>query len=130
MPKEYREKYNTSNYYSCMNSSATVTCQRLEQVTSGINDTTLRVKGIAYSSTSYETAHQNDVNSNMKIYLENWYNTNLKSYDSKISKEAIYCNNRVPSTTNSGSYTNEGYGIHPTMYDCEKFWLNNGVMNK
>ncbi len=121
-PKEYREKYNTSNYYSCMSTSSTASCQRLVHVTSGVNDTTLRVKGIEYSSTSYESAHKNDVNSNMKTYLDNWYNNNLRSYDSKISKEAIYCNNRVPSTKNAGSYTNEGYGIHPTIYDHEKFF--------
>ena len=120
-PKEYREKYNTSNYYTCMSSNATATCQRLEKVISGINDTALQVKGIAYSSTSYEIAHQNDVNSTMKTYLENWYNNNLKSYDSKISKEAIYCNNRVPSSRLGSSYTNEGYGIYPTLYDYEKF---------
>ena len=88
----------------------------------GVNDITLRVKGVEYSSTSYESAHKNDVDSNMKTYLENWYNNNLKSYDSKISKETIYCNNRIPSTKNSGSYTNEGYGIHPTIYDYEKFF--------
>ena len=121
-PKEYREKYNTSNYYSCMSTSSTASCQRLVHVTSGVNDTTLRVKGIEYSSTSYESAHKNDVNSNMKTYLENWYNNNLKSYDSKISKEAIYCNNRVPSTRKDYTYTQEGYGIHPTIYDYDKFW--------
>ncbi len=126
-PKEYREKYNTSNYYSCMSTSSTASCQRLVHVTSGVNDTTLRVKGIEYSSTSYETAHKNDVNSNMKTYLENWYNNNLKSYDSKISKEAIYCNNRVPSTRKDSTYTQEGYGIHPTIYDYEKFFVWQGT---
>ena len=126
-PKEYREKYNTSNYYSCMSNSSTATCQRLHHVMGGVNDTTLRVKGIEYSSTSYETAHKNDVNSNMKTYLENWYNNNLKSYDSKISKEAIYCNNRVPSTRKDSTYTQEGYGIHPTIYDYEKFFVWQGT---
>ncbi len=121
-PKEYREKYNTSNYYSCMSNSSAVTCQRLHHVMGGLNDTTLRVKGIEYSSTSYETAHKNDVNSNMKTYLDNWYNNNLKSYDSKISKEAIYCNNRLPSTRKDSTYTQEGYGIHPTMYNYDKFF--------
>ena len=121
-PKEYREKYNTSNYYSCMSTTSTASCQRLVHVTTGVNDTTLRVKGIEYSSTSYESAHKNDVSSTMKNYLDNWYNNNLKSYDSKISKEAIYCNNRVPSTRNTSTYTNEGFGIHSTIYDYDKFY--------
>ncbi|HIT12007.1 MAG TPA: hypothetical protein IAB58_04375 [Candidatus Pelethosoma merdigallinarum] len=121
-PKEYREKYNTNNYYTCISSNETATCQRLLHVTSGVNDTTLRVKGIEYSSTSYESAHKNDANSTMKTYLENWYNNNLKSYDNKISKEAIYCNNRVPSTKVAYPYTQEGYGIHSTIYDYDKFW--------
>ena len=121
-PKEYQEKYNTNNYYSCISSIASETCQRLIHVTSVVNDTTLRVKAIEYSSTSYDTAHQNDVDSMMKTYLDNWYTNNLKSYDSKISKEAIYCNNREPSTKVASPYTQEGYGIHPTMYDYEKFF--------
>ena len=88
----------------------------------GVNDTTLRVKGISYSSTSYETAHKNEVNSTMKTYLDNWYDKNLTSYTDKMSNEAVYCNNRVPSTTKTSTYTNEGYGINPTIYGYEKFW--------
>ena len=114
-PKEYREKYNTSNYYSCISTNA-------EHVTMGVNDTTLRVKGVEYSSTSYETAHKNEVNSTMKTYLDNWYDKNLISYTDKLSNEAVYCNNRLPSTTKSSTYTNEGYGINPTIYDYEKFY--------
>ena len=121
-PKEYREKYNTSNYYSCMSTNAEASCQRLVHVMSGVNDTSLRVKGIAYSSTSYETAHKNEVNSTIKEYLDNWYDKNLTSYTDKLSNEAVYCNNRVPSTMKSGVYQQEGYGINPTMYDYEKFW--------
>ena len=120
-PKEYRENYNTSNYYSCMSASSTATCQRLVHVTTGVNDTTLRVKGISYSSTSYETAHQNDVSSTIKTYLDNWYNNDLKSYDSKLFKESIYCNNRVLSSTDVSPYTQEGYGLYTTMYNYDKF---------
>ena len=126
-PKEYREKYNTSNYYSCMNTSAGANCHRLFHVISGVTDTKLRVKGVEYSSTSYETAHKNEVNSTMKTYLDNWYDKNLTSYTDKMSNEAVYCNNRVPSTTKSGEYQQEGYGINPTIYDYEKFWSWSGT---
>ena len=121
-PKEYREKYNTSNYYSCISANSRASCQRLVHIISGVNDTTLRAKGVEYSSTSYETAHKNEVNSPIKTYLDNWYDKNLTSYTDKLSNEAVYCNNRLPSTKKSGTYTNEGYGINPTIYDYEKFY--------
>ena len=121
-PKEYQEKYNTSNYYSCMSTNSETSCQRLVHVMSGVNDTTLRVKGIEYSSTSYETAHKNEVDSPIKTYLDNWYDKNLTSYTDKLSNDAVYCNNRIPSTTKSSTYTNEGYGMNPTIYDYEKFY--------
>src|SRR5699024_10158292 len=114
--------YNTSNYYSCMRVNAGFSCQRLVHIIAGVNDTTLRVKGVEYSSTSYETAHKNEINSTMKTYLDNWYDKNLISYTDKLSNEAVYCNNRVPSTTKAGVYQQEGYGINPTIYDYDKFW--------
>ncbi len=121
-PKEYREKHNTGNYYSCLKTGVDDSCQQILHIMTGVNDTTLRVKGITYSSTSYDTAHKNDVNSTMKNYLDNWYNNNLKNHDNKLFKEAIYCNNRIPSTKDYDAYSNTGYGNYPTIYDYEKFF--------
>ena len=46
----------------------------------------------------------------------------MTEVDDKISKDAVFCNNRNKSSKNSGTYTNAGYGITPTIYGYERFW--------
>ena len=38
--------------------------------------------------------HGNITDSDIKIVIDNWYNSNLKSYEDKISKEAGFCGDR------------------------------------
>lgn len=47
-----------------------------------------------YLSKDYAYYTQNNKTSTIKTYLENWYNTTLSSYSSKISDE-IFCNDRA-----------------------------------
>ena len=82
----------------------------------------MTVKAKGYGSTSLEGAHANVNDSTMKDYLDSWYSSNLSSVDDKISKDALFCNNRNKSTKNSGTYLNTGYGITPTIYGYERFW--------
>ena len=82
----------------------------------------MTVKAKGYGSTSLEGAHANVTDSTMKTYLDDWYQDNLSSLEEKISKDAIFCNNRNKSSKNSGTYTNAGYGITPTIYGYERFW--------
>jgi len=46
--------------------------------------------------------------------------------DSKLSKEATYCNDRSISTYSSPIYQNQGYGLNPTMYSYPRFYSWNG----
>ena len=77
-------------------------------------------------STSYEEAHANINDSNIKTYIDNWYNDNLKDYAYAL-EDTIYCNDRsiandsatnsmltnvIPSLTNTGL----GYGNNVTAY--------------
>ena len=123
---EYREKHNDKMYYTCFSTNENGTCQRLNHVQKYVSATSMSVKAVEWSSTSYEKAHANEVDSTMKTYLEDWYNSNLSSVDNIISKDAIYCNNRELSTYKASPYVGEGYGVTPTMYSYPRFYNWNG----
>ena len=123
---EYRDKYNTSGYYTCFNTSSAGTCQRLNHVQKYVSATSMSVKAVEWSSTSYEKAHANEKNSNMKTYLENWYKNNLTSVDNIISKDTVFCNNREVFSYKASPYVGEGYGVTPTMYGYPRFYAWSG----
>ena len=108
-------------YYTCFSTNKDETCQRLFYTTKYNSSTSMTVSGVGYGTTSKEQSQSNDVNSTMKTYLENWYQNNLNNYSDKLSKDTIFCNNRSISNKQSGIYTNEGFGMHPTMYGYERY---------
>ena len=119
---EYRDKYNSNGYYTCFSKSSAGTCQRLNHVQKYVSATSMSVKAVEWSSTSYEKAHANEVESTMKGYLDSWYNSNLSSIDSKLSKDTIFCNNRELSPYKSSPYVGKGYGVTPAMYSYPRFY--------
>ncbi len=123
---EYGNQYNDEGYYTCFSTSSTGTCQRLNHVQKYVSATYMSVKAVEWSSTSYDRAHANEVNSNIKTYLEDWYDSNLSSVDSILSKDTVFCNNRQISSYSDGTYRNTGYGITPTMYGYTRFYNWNG----
>ena len=123
---EYGNQYNDKGYYTCFSTSSTGTCQRLNHVQKYVSATSMSVKAVEWSSTSYDRAHANEVNSNIKTYLEDWYDSNLSSVDSILSKDTVFCNNRQISSYSDGTYRNTGYGITPTMYGYTRFYNWNG----
>ena len=54
--------------------------------------------------------------SNMKIQLENWYTSNLASYESYIDVNAGFCGDRTPSTSSSSLNGSGGTGTTTTYY--------------
>ena len=119
---EYGDKYNDAGYYTCFSTSSTGTCQRLNHVQKYVSSTSMSVKAVEWSSTSYAGAHANEEDSTIKTYLESWYDSNLSSVDSKLSKDTIFCNNRQLSTYKSAPYVGEGYGVTPAMYSYPRFY--------
>ena len=117
-------------YYTCFSTNKDATCQRLFYTTKYNSSTSMNVSGVGYGTTSKEQSQSNDVNSEVKNYLENWYQNNLNNYSEKLSKDTIFCNNRNISNKQSGTYTNEGYGMHPTIYGQERFmnYTNQGIL--
>ena len=124
---EYKEKYSSLQYYSCWSNNESEGCPVLFRISDECKideqykETVACQTNIGFASSSYEKAHTNTLDSTIKSYLDNWYDINLTSYTNKLSNEAVYCNNRVPSTLKSDLYQQEGYGIYPTTYDYEKF---------
>ena len=94
-------------YYTCFSTNKDEACQRLNYIIK-YNGNSMTVSGVGYGTTSKEQSQSNDVNSTIKTYLDNWYNNNLKDYTEKLSKEAIFCNNRETEGV--------GYGLNTTYY--------------
>ena len=123
---EYGNQYNNDGYYTCFSTSEAGTCQRLSHVQRYVSATSMSVKAVEWSSTSYAGAHANELNSTMKTYLDSWYDSNLSSVDSKLSKDTIFCNNRELSTYKATPYVGDGYGVTPAMYSYPRFCNWNG----
>ena len=69
-------------------------------------------------STSYEEAHANINDSNIKAYIDTWYNNNLKDYAYAI-EDTIYCNDRSIAPIDNFAdftFTKTGKGIENTAY--------------
>ena len=109
-------------YYTFFSTNKDATSQRLLYTTKYNSSTIMTVKGYGYGTNSLEEAQTNATDSSMKTYLDKWYNNNLTSYDSIISKDAVFCNNRTIYPKKSGTYQNEGYGNHPTIEGYQRLW--------
>lgn len=90
------------------------------------------------NATSYESAHQNTNESNIKELIDNWYQQNLLDKTSLL-EDTIYCNDRridktlgnnlitLPDSTTI--YTILGYAKNPTIYQGTSR-LGNNTINK
>ena len=83
------------------------------------------------SSSDYVNEHLNESSSVVKIYLDSWYNTNLKDYSDMISNDGVFCSNRKTSsfTYNKMSFGNEGFSNNVTGYDMMNKYYNTGLIN-
>ena len=71
------------------------------------------------SSNSYDSEHRNLNSSNIKIFLDSWYSTNISRFNEFIDTTSIYCNNRnLKELFLNGVYYGElGYGNYNTAYE-------------
>ena len=79
------------------------------------------------SSDNYEKEHSNQNSSDIKKYLDVWYNNNVKDYEDIIDTSTIYCNNRTTNKFNYGGvlYNTFGYSNLNTGY----LLMNNYYIN-
>lgn len=84
------------------------------------------------SSNNYEDEHKNINSSRIKVFLDNWYISNISKYSSYIS-DSYYCNNRKLSNFkyNSTLYGKNGYSNTNTGYLSFKniYFDNNPTLN-
>ena len=113
---EYQDTYNNPGYYTCFVTNENKSCNKLFHAIRRSNDSSMIVKYVEYSTTSYNQAHENINNSEIKTYIDNMYKDYITSYDDKISDKAYFCNDRSLSNTSANNYNNLGYGQNPTLY--------------
>ncbi len=84
------------------------------------------------SSDNYEKEHENNNSSDIKKYLDVWYNNNIKDYESIIDKTTIYCNNRRTNVFkyNGVLYNDSGYSNLNTGYELTNNYFINEDKNK
>ena len=96
--------YENNYHYTCNTTSATCTDGKVRfyfaidyyiELENGDSIETALSKML----TNVENKHD----SAMKAYLENWYNNELKSYESYLDKRAVYCNDRSVTAYNGWS---------------------------
>ena len=84
--------------------------------TSAFNTTYNNEKYVGYTYDNSEPNKQDGTSSTIKTYLDNWYNTNMTSYDKYIANTR-FCNDTTVAST-SGSKIN--YSSYNRLYTNEK----------
>ncbi len=113
-------------YYTFFNTSKDYTNQRLFYTVKYNSQNSMGIKGYGYGTNSKEEARTNITDSTIKTYLDSWYDQNLKNFESAISKDEIFCNDRTIYSQTHNSYTNKGYGNNPTIltnYQKFNIWV-------
>ena len=108
---EYNTNYQDNGYVGYMYGNFTTP-------TNCNTDNSTDITTCTGGSTSYEEAHANINDSNIKTFIDNWYNNNLKDYAYAI-EDTIYCNDRsiAPVDNYAGfTFTKTGKGIENTAY--------------
>ena len=130
--KDNHDEIVKNNLYSCLNLS----CNIIYKVTDYLNETTMIVQPISYSSDSYADTLVNKSNSTIKITLDNWYKDNMTAYTSYLADET-FCNDRsitdgsgylTTPTTNYGAFNRLSNKKSPSLkclQDNDKFTLTN-----
>ena len=86
--------------------------------------------GYEWAATPYDATHVNVVSSTIKIYLDNWYKTNIidTNNETYIADE-IFCADKELSSNGIGGVNNQlGYGTNSTYYNIVgRIWYSSGT---
>ena len=102
--------------YTCKSTSSTASCEFIIQVNSVTTSINANVQYHSYSSKDKDSTRTNEMSSNAKTQLENWYSTNIvgKTDDNgnlitDYIVDGTFCNDRgiTHSTYNSGYLLNQ-----------------------
>ncbi len=73
---EMKDEFKTYPY-TCRNTSSTGSCEVLIKVNSLVSETSIKAQYYSYSSTSLDGTRTNEISSNVKMQLDNWYENNI-----------------------------------------------------
>ena len=130
--KDNHDEIVSGQLYSCLNTS----CNVVYKITEYVDDSTMKVQPISYSSNSLLSAQNNQTDSPIKTKLDNWYQSNLTSYSSYLADET-FCNDRsitsgdgykIDSITYYGAYDRLNIKKAPNLKcsgDNDKFRVSN-----
>ena len=115
LPVESVPGYYTFNKTSSNNSYQYI--YKITSVTAGSSRATIGYSYVTYGTTSKEKAQTNTNSSDIKTYLDTWYENNIKgTTNEQYVADNIFCNDRSISSRTSSTYTNKGYGNEMTYY--------------
>ena len=107
-------------YYTFNRTSSSASDQyiyKITSVTAGSSRATIGYSYVTYGTTSKEKAQTNTNSSDIKTYLDIWYENNIKgTTNEQYVADNIFCNDRSISSRTSSTYTNKGYGNESTYY--------------
>ena len=99
--------------YSCLNTS----CNVVYKIVGYISTTQMIVQPISYSSNSLLSAQTNKTDSPIKTTLDNWYKTNLTSYNDKLADETFCSDRSIASGTGYKTDSYTFYGAYNRLQD-------------
>ena len=102
--KDNHDEIVNGNLFSCLNTD----CSIIYEVLNYIDERTMLIKPISYSSDSYLSAIANKKNSTIKSVVDTWYSDNLKNYGEFLA-DATYCNDK-------DTVLGDGYSMQQTNY--------------
>ena len=107
-------------YYTFGSTSASDSSYELRKifgVTAGDSSASVKYGYVRYGTSSKEVAQTNTNSSDIKVYLDTWYQTNISGTENEqYLADNIFCNDRSFSSSNSGT----GAGLSKTYYN----WYN------
>ena len=112
-------------YYTFRSTSATWSgsyVYKIFSVTAGSSSARVVHGYVTYATTSKDKAQTNTNSSNIKSYLDTWYENNIKgTTNEQYVKDNLFCNDRSLSSNTSSGYSNKGYGTENTSYRWHNF---------
>ena len=115
-------------YYTFGNTSSSVSYHsvlKIFSVTADSSSTSVGYGYVTYATTSKEDAQTNKNDSTIKIYLDNWYKTNIVGTENEqYLADNVFCNDRSFNSSNSGT----GAGMSITYYRWGKTGKNIKMM--
>ena len=99
--------------YSCLE----ISCNVVYKIVGYNSATQMKVQPISYSSNSLLSAQTNKTDSPIKTTLDNWYKTNLTSYNDKLADETFCSDRSISSGTGYKTDSYTFYGAYNRLQD-------------